>query len=77
MSIFYGLVQMIRWLLLLGFNSVCFYDTRNRSPVLFSVDAFRQFGNKRIRLIRNHIIRKHRFSCPYPDHMGRICYNTW
>ena len=31
MSIFYGLVQMIRWLLLLGFNSVCFYDIRNRS----------------------------------------------
>ena len=30
MSIFYGLVQMIRWLLLLGFNSVCFYNTRNR-----------------------------------------------
>lgn len=30
MSIFYGLVQMIRWLLLLGFNSICFYDTRNR-----------------------------------------------
>ncbi len=30
MSIVYGLVQMIRWLLLLGFNSVCFYDTRNR-----------------------------------------------
>lgn len=30
MPIFYGLVQMIRWLLLLGFNSVYFYDTRNR-----------------------------------------------
>lgn len=30
MSIFYRLVQMIRWLLLLGFNSVYFYDTRNR-----------------------------------------------
>lgn len=30
MSIFYGLVQMIRWLFMLGFNSVRFYDTRNR-----------------------------------------------
>ena len=30
MSVFYGLVQMIRWLLLLGFNSVCFYKTGNR-----------------------------------------------
>lgn len=30
MPIFYGLVQMIRWLLMLGLNSVCFYDTRNR-----------------------------------------------
>lgn len=30
MSVFYGLVQMIRWLLMLGFNSVCLYDTRNR-----------------------------------------------
>lgn len=30
MSVFYGLVQMIRWLLLLGFNSVCFYNTGNR-----------------------------------------------
>lgn len=84
MPIFYGLVQMIRWLFMLGFNSVCFYNTRNRpcskepsSVLLFSVDAFRQFDNKRIRLIRNHIIRKHRFCCPYPDHMGRICYNTW
>lgn len=35
MLIFYGLVQMIRWLLLLGFNSVCFYDTRNR-PLFYS-----------------------------------------
>lgn len=41
MSIFYGFVQMIRELFMLGFNSVCFYDTRNRpmfykepSPVL-------------------------------------------
>lgn len=31
MSIFYGLVQMIRWLFMFGFNSVCFYNTRNRS----------------------------------------------
>lgn len=30
LPIFYGLVQMIRWLFMLGFNSVCFYDTRNR-----------------------------------------------
>lgn len=30
MSIFYGLVQMIRGLFMLGFNSVCFYNTRNR-----------------------------------------------
>lgn len=30
MPIFYGLVQMIRWLFMLDFNSVCFYDTRNR-----------------------------------------------
>lgn len=31
MTIFYGLVQMVRWLFMLGFNSVRFYDTRNRS----------------------------------------------
>ena len=30
MSVFYGLVQMIRGLFMLGFNSVCFYNTRNR-----------------------------------------------
>lgn len=30
MSIFYGLVQMIRWLLLLGFQLVYFFKTRNR-----------------------------------------------
>lgn len=34
MSIFYGLVQMIRGLFMLGFNSVCFYNTRNR-PLLY------------------------------------------
>lgn len=30
MLIFYGLVQMIRWLFMLGFNLVYFYNTRNR-----------------------------------------------
>ncbi len=30
MSIFYGLVQMIQWLLLLGLKLVYFFKTRNR-----------------------------------------------
>lgn len=30
MSVFYGLVQMIRWLLMLGFKLAYFCKTRNR-----------------------------------------------